>query len=165
MPQTIVLGITERKPIGVFCSSESLDSGCFLVDNNGIVFEPLTILPQDVTIVRQAINDKQVFTGENVVAQNMMDAIYKIQKSLKDNFQINLLEALISTPVRLDIKTGENWQIYFDLDARANIDSQIEKLNLLLNSDHLATSRKNLKYIDLRPKDRAVVCDNSTCGK
>ena len=115
--------------------------------------------------MRQAINDKQVFTGENVVAQNMMDAIYKIQKSLKDNFQINLLEALISTPVRLDIKTGENWQIYFDLDARANIDSQIEKLNLLLNSDHLATSRKNLKYIDLRPKDRAVVCDNSTCGK
>jgi len=160
-PQTITLGVIERKPLGVFCDAENR---CSLIDQNGIIFESLSAAPENITIVRQAMNNDQVFTGEEAIAKNMTDAIYKIQKSLKDNFQIDLKEALITSPVRLNIKTGENWQIYFDLNADYDINSQLIKLNLLLNGEISQDSRKNLRYIDLRPKDRAIICDNSACG-
>jgi hypothetical protein len=105
-----------------------------------------------------------VFTGEDVVAQNIINAISKIQKSLKDNFQIDLKEALVASSVRLNVTTSENWQIYFDLSPESDINLQLTKLNLLLNGGMSADSRKNLRYIDLRPQDRAIICDNKTCG-
>ncbi|MGA2417812.1 MAG: FtsQ-type POTRA domain-containing protein [Candidatus Staskawiczbacteria bacterium] len=164
LPQTIMLGVTEREPVGVFCDNNN----CFLIDNNGIVFEPLSTNPANVLIVRQdpkgTPENGQVFTGEDVVAQNIINAISKIQKSLKDNFQIDLKEALVASSVRLNVTTSENWQIYFDLSPESDINLQLTKLNLLLNGGMSADSRKNLRYIDLRPQDRAIICDNKTCG-
>jgi hypothetical protein len=57
--------------------------------------------------------------------------------------------------LRLDIKTNENWQIYFDLNSMSDTDLKIAKLNLLLNGEITPEIRKNLQYIDLRFKDRA----------
>ncbi len=161
LPQTLILSVVERKPIGVFCGNAGQ---CFLIDQNGIIFEPLSITPENFTIVRQAVENGQIFTGEQVVAQNTINAISKIQKSLKDNFQIDLEEALVTSPVRLNIKTSENWQIYFDLSPESDINLQLTKLDLLLTSEISQDNRKNLRYIDLRPKDRAIICDNKTCG-
>jgi cell division septal protein FtsQ len=183
-PRILTLVITERKPLGVYCpsessgqatpakapsepqpnSSEQADSRCFLIDQNGIIFEPLSASQENLIIVRQLTENGQVFTGEEIVAQNMISAIYKIQKSLKDNFKIDLKEALVTSPVRLNVKTGENWQIYFDLSPDADINLEITKLNLLLNGGISQVQRKNLYYIDLRPKDRAIICDNMECG-
>ena len=161
LPQTLVLGVTERKPIGVFCDSKEK---CFLIDQNGITFEPLSVPPVDSTIVRQVFEGGQVFTGEQVINQNIMNAIYNIQKALKDNLNINLKEALVASPLRLNITTSANWQAYFDLGSDSDINLQISKLNSLLSRGISAGDMKNLHYIDLRPKDRAIVCDNKTCG-
>jgi hypothetical protein len=114
--------------------------------------------------VRQTISNGQVFVGEKVVSQNIINAIYEIQKNLQDNFHINLAEAMITSPIRLDINTGQKWKIYFDLSSGSDISSQLNKLNSLLSGGISADSMKNLRYIDLRPKDRAIVCDNNTCG-
>jgi len=160
-PQTLTLNITERKPIGAYCSKDD----CFLIDKNGIAFEPLTTLPVDTVIVWQNIDNNQISNGQEVVAKDIISAISKIQKSLKDNFQIDLKEALIDNPLRLDITTNENWHIYFDLTSNSDINLQITKLNLLLKSEISESQRKSLRYIDLRPKDRAVVCDNMECGR
>jgi len=168
IPNTLRLGVVERNPLGVFCPSPNLakpnDGGCYLIDSNGIIFEPLKVIPANATIVRQIVKDSQVFPGKDVVARSTMSAIYKIQKNLKDNFTIDLKEALITSPVRLDVKTSENWKIYFDLDTGSNIDSQLMRLGLLLNGGISPETRKNLRYVDLRPKDRAIICDNKVCG-
>jgi len=162
LPETLTLNITERKPMGVFCGT---DNQCFSIDNSGVVFGPAGAVPENTTIVRQPFNNGQVFSGEQVVAENIISAIYKIRKSLKDNFQIDLKEVLITSPLRINVKTNENWQIYFDLAPASDIGSQITKLNLLLSDEISADKRKNLRYVDLRPKDKAIVCDNSTCGE
>ena len=176
LPETLTLDITERKPIGAFCPSAGastelsrMSSGqavdqCFSIDNSGVIFGSAGAVPENTTIVRQLFNSGQVFTGEQVVVENIISAIYKIQKSLKDNFQIDLKEALVTSPIRLNIKTDESWQIYFDLSHDSDINAQITKLNMLLNNEISATGRKLLRYIDLRPKDKAIICDNSVCG-
>ncbi|MDO8486280.1 MAG: FtsQ-type POTRA domain-containing protein [Candidatus Staskawiczbacteria bacterium] len=150
-PDTINLQIEERVPFAVFCQTD--DKNCFYIDKNGVIFEILEQIPQDFTIIRQLIEDKNVFTGEKVVGENTMDIIDKIKKNLNDNFQINVKEAMITTPLRLDIETSENWQIYFNLDSETNL--QITKMNLLLKNEIPANARKSLQYIDLRFKDRA----------
>ncbi|MCX6718383.1 MAG: FtsQ-type POTRA domain-containing protein [Candidatus Staskawiczbacteria bacterium] len=165
-PQTLALDIAERKSVGAYClsaSSEQANNNCFSIDKNGIVFETAEGNPDNLTIMQTGEN-KDVFIGQEAVAENIIDAIYKIKKILKDNFQIDLKTALVASSAKLDITTKENWQIYFDLGPDSDVNSQIVKLNLLLDKGISQDSRKNLRYIDLRPKDRAIVCDNKTCG-
>lgn len=161
-PQTLTIEIIERKPLGAFCGSSvavpennpSLaKEECFSIDQNGIIFEPLSEVSENMIIVRKPLDLKQMLTGEKVVTENIMSMILKIERNLKDNLQINIEEAIISNPLRLDIKTNEKWQIYFDLDS--DVDMQITKMNLLLTNEISTDARKNLKYIDLRFKDKA----------
>ena len=167
--QTLELQIYERVPVAVFCPSldESIgpeNGNCYLIDDKGTVFEPMDVAPQDMAIVRQDMNNTQISVGEKAVQQNIIDLILKVGKNLKDNFQMSIQTADIVNSARLNIKTNENWQIYFDLSPDSDTNLQITKLNLLLGEGISQDSRKNLRYIDLRPKDRAIVCDNVECG-
>lgn len=153
-PQTLMVGITKREPSAVFCNSlgDSKDN-CFFIDDNGIIFQALAQAPNNTLIVRQLIIKNDVFAGENIIDKNVMDAILKIEKNLKDKFKINVKEALVSSPLRLDITTDENWKAYFDLNS--NIDLQISKIDLLFTEEIPQNIRKGLQYVDLRFKDRA----------
>jgi cell division septal protein FtsQ len=162
-PQTLNIVVYERDAAGVFCGD---NLQCFMIDRSGIVYQKVAIdqLDSSWVIIRQTMAGRNIFTGEGVVAQNIVDAISKIQKDLKDNYQIGLKEALISSPIRLNLTTDKNWQIYFDLGQGSNISLQIKKLDLLLSGGISESEMKNLRYIDLRPTDRAIICDNATCG-
>lgn len=148
-PNSLILNITEKNSAGIYCQEEK----CFLINQDGIIFEPSPRFVSDLIIISQTMQNKDIFAGENVIQKNIMDAIIKIEKNIKNNFQINLTEAFLSNPLRLNIKTSENWEIYFNLDSDVN--SQLTKLNLLLQEQIAPKERKKLEYIDLRFKDRA----------
>lgn len=170
-PQTLNLNITEKKPVGVYCyfsEADQLDK-CFSIDENGVIFEPLNEVALGTTIVRQMLNNNQINIGQEVISKDVMNVLYKIKKTLKDDFQVDLREAVVDSYTRLSVTTNEGWKIYFDIGPESNIDSQIIKLDLLLKDKFSSTeesnSRNNLRYIDLIPKDRAIVCDNNICSK
>lgn len=152
-PDSLKFEIIERKKIAVFCQ----DNKCFNIDDDGIIFEEFAGSLGENFIVRQNseahIND--IILGNTVVKEQTIKSIEEIEKKLKENFQINLSEALISTPVRLNIKTGENWQIYFDISEGSDIKLQLTQLDLLLKEEISQDTRQKLEYIDLRFKDRA----------
>ena len=152
-PQTLSVSVKERNPVGIYCSA---GNKCFFIDAAGIIFSAWEgENPEGMFIVRQALQDKDVFAGENVIDGNIVNFILKIEKNLRDNFNINLKEALVATSIRLDAETNENWQIYFNTGEDGDINMQLTKLNLLLNGDITPEIRKTLQYIDLRFKDRA----------
>ena len=163
-PQTLIVGVKERAPIGVFCTSD-VNSNCFLIDQNGVIFSQLTVPAEGATIIKNIIGNNTVSAGDKVIGQNIINVIYKIQETLKNNYKINLKEALVTSPIRLEADTSENWNIYFDLSSGSDIDSQLKKLDLLLTKNFPADKRNSLRYINLIPKDRAIVCDNNVCGK
>ena len=150
IPNNITLKINERKIFAVFCNGEKSDE-CFSLDENGVIFEKLENIPQDMIIIRIPSYNKEIFTGENVVEKKIIDMISKIQKNLKNNFQIDITQALVLNP--LVLKTNENWQAYFDTNS--DIDLQITKINMLLRDEIPVNTRKNLQYIYLQYKDRA----------
>lgn len=160
-PQTLIVKVIERAPVGVFCNTENI---CFQIDGDGIIFDQINAMPNDQFIVSQGDDSIQLFAGEKVVEPNIMSAIIKIKQNLKDNFQIDLKKATITSPVRLSVTTSQDWNMYFDVSANSDVDSQLTKLNLLFNRELTADEKSNLRYIDLRPKDRAIVCDNKICG-
>ena len=159
-PNSLLITVTERSPIGVFCDS---NTACFLFDKNGVAFERITASADNFIIVRQ-IAGGEVIINQAVVDKNTVEIILKAQKSLADNFKVGLKEAIVASSGRLNLITKDNWQIYFDLDPSSDINLQITKLNLVLNGEISKDNIKNLRYIDLRPKDRAIICDNKTCG-
>jgi len=147
-PESIIVKIKERSPFAVFYSQNNENR--FYIDENGVVFEQLQDFEQDMLAVRQLINSENIFLGKEVIKKNIMEAVSKIKKDLNEKFKIDIKEAYISNPLRLDVKTNENWQIYFDLNKNSDIDLQITKLNLLLASEISLKERENLEYIDLR---------------
>jgi len=167
-PQTLNLNVTEKKPVGVYCYFLESDK-CFSIDQNGIIFEPLNEVALGTTIVRQMINNYQISVGQEAISKDVMNMIYKIKKTLKDDFEVDLHEVVVNSHTRLSVITNEGWKIYFDIGAGSNIDSQITKLDLLLkdgfSDEKEGNNRNNLRYIDLIPEDRAIVCDNKTCGE
>ena len=151
-PNKLEITIKEREQIAVFCQ----EGRCFDIDANGIIFKEAADNDANANlIVRQNQQIENLYVGETAIQKNIMLAIYEIEKKLKENFQINLTEAMISTPIRLDVKTGEGWQIYFDVDADADINSQLTKLDLLLKQEIPQEQRTDLQYIDLRFNARA----------
>ncbi|MBI2054277.1 MAG: hypothetical protein HYT36_03005 [Candidatus Staskawiczbacteria bacterium] len=153
----LAVEISERKPVGIFCNllpgGEIIFDECFFIDQRGVIFERTTNAAGSMLIIKNMKDMKEVFVGEKIVAENIMRIILSIEKNLKNNLKISIEEAFISSPVRLDIKTAERWQIYFNLES--DMDTQIAKMNLLLNGEIPPDARKNLKYIDLRFKDNA----------
>ena len=151
----ISIDITERKPAGVYCAGEEPEPLCFLMDKNGFIFEQLAGELAGLPVVRRASADGFPSTGEKIIEEAVINAILKVHESLKKNFQVDIKQALLTSPVRLDVLTSERWKIYFNLDEDADIDSQIIRLNLLLASEISPEARLALQYIDLRFKDRA----------
>ena len=115
-----------------------------------MVFEETNTDTDMMTITKEQTNDA-ISTGENAIEKNIMDGIYKVQKNLKNNFQVDVKEAFVSNP--LVFTTAENWKIYFD--PKFDIDSQIIKMNALLKDQITPEARKKLQYIYLQYKDRA----------
>lgn len=147
-PQNIAVQIKERSPFAIFCSQGN--ENCFYIDKAGIIFEKLPNFTEDMPAVRKLSDGSDIFVGKEIVEKSIMDTVLKIKKNLNEKFQIDIKEAFISSPLRLDIKTAENWQIYFNLSDNFGIDLQITKLNLLLSEEISQEKRNNLQYIDLR---------------
>lgn len=169
LPQTIKLGVVERKPVGIYCSKSESEEECFLIDNNGVAFEVYLFDASGFFIVRQmfdSFSDREIFTGKEVIQKNMIEAIILIEKELKDNLNIEMKEAFLTSPTRLNVKTGGEWDIYFNLESDIDINLQITQLRALFKGGvfQAGDGMDALKYIDLRIKDRAIICDNNNCS-
>jgi len=145
----LIVNIKERKPFVIFCEKTE---NCFFLDESSVAFEGVANIVEGFSIVRQ-FEEKEIVLGKEVVKKEIMEAISKIQKNFEENLKLKIEEFNISSSERLDVKTNENWQVYFS--TAFDIDLQITKLNYLLEKELPKENRVELQYIDLRFKDRA----------
>jgi cell division septal protein FtsQ len=142
-PQAITIDIVERKPIGLWC----WENNCFLIDKKGVIFETGQE-PQELVISSKQPQGAIVL-GQNIVEGKTVEQILLVQKTMKENAGVEAKEfTLVETEQRLNAKTTEGWEVYFDLSG--NINWQLVRLELLLGKDLPQEKRSNLEYIDLR---------------
>jgi len=158
---TLLVNVKERQPFAVFCGFEkATQDNCFFIDETGVAFEKLSgpASNYDFLIVRSAFamatadRHFEDLLGREVINKDIAAKIDKIEKTLGDNFQIGVEEADIVSEERMNIKTGDGWDIYFN--PALDMELQTTKLKLILEKEISSADRKTLQYIDLRFEDR-----------
>lgn len=159
LPHTILLQVKERKPAAIFCpirkstisNGVNQNDNCFFVDKKGIIFEPIdqnNLTRNDLVILKKEV-EGEMNLGETIAAQEKISKILEVSLKLKD-LKIPFEEILIVSEERINVKTSEGWQIYFNPERDLNW--QLTKLKVVLEEDYLPQ-----EYIDLRFGDRAFV--------
>ncbi|MBZ1345371.1 MAG: FtsQ-type POTRA domain-containing protein [Candidatus Nealsonbacteria bacterium] len=146
-PDTLKIGIKERKPLAIFSDSENY----FLIDRQGIIFEQVGSDYQGLKI-KNLILIESPKLGQRAVEKEKLKQIFEIESKLKDELKILISEASIVSEKRLNIKTLEGWQIYFN--PTKDIKNQLFNLILTLREKIPPEGWKNLEYIDLRFEGR-----------
>jgi len=158
LPDALRLVVIERKEIGIFCR----DINCFLLDHEGVIFEPvLTESPllkfQNQALVeehpffftfRSALVNEELDLGKKVIDKGIMNSISEIGSKLREDLKILIKEVSIVSEENIDVKTSDGWEIYFNPEKDLNW--QITELTAILENRIPPEKRKNLKYIDLR---------------
>jgi len=149
LPTSLKVRVREKEERAVWCSASSADkqSKCFLMDSQGIIFEELA---GDSPLMKIRISGapQTAQLGQSIIEQGMLSAILSIQDKLREETELEMEGVLVVSEERLNFKTREGWQIYFNLAD--DIDWQIQKLDLVLEKEISPQERESLEYIDLR---------------
>jgi len=147
-PDVLNINLVERSPLANFCQAEK----CFLLDKEGIIFEESEPKADLIKIV-DGQKEKIPKLGEPMIENDYLEKILKIQKYIQEELKIEIEEFTVFER-RLNLKTKEGWEIYFD--PREDINWQLTKLNLVLKEKIPSEKRKDLEYIELRFGDLAT---------
>lgn len=142
-PQTLEIKIEERNPVAIFCQNEN----CFFIDKEGVVFES-NVKNQDFFIIKKGNFNSEIKLGDKIIDENLISQILEIESRLKKDFKISINEVLLVSEERVNFKTSEGWEIYFN--PKKDINWQLTKLEAVLENEILPEKRKNLEYIELR---------------
>ena len=143
-PNGITVEAEERKPVAVFCPT----TDCFSIDKEGIAFEKVEVIFSDFPRITN-IEDKRSFSlGEKVIDKDTLNFILNAKKGLNEKLKIIAGEFSLQSLQRLNAKTKEGWEIYFNV--KGDLNWQLEKLSLVLEKEIPPEKRKDLEYIDLR---------------
>ena len=142
-PDTLNLKVTERKEVGIFCHQNA----CFLLDKEGIIFENV---PEEMQLLKiQRLNfDREIKLGERIIEKEILSPILEAETKLREDLKIPVKEISIASDERVNFKTFEDWEIYFN--PQKDINWQLTKLKAVLENEIPAEKRKDLEYIELR---------------
>ncbi len=138
---TLLAKIEERKPIAIFCQNDNY----FLIDKEGVIFKKMPESSPGLKI-KKINQTADLFLGESVVEKEEITKILKIKSKLENDSKVSLMDVSISEN-RLNVRTSENWEIYFNL--KKDLDWQLVELKTILE-EISKERRRELKYIDLR---------------
>lgn len=142
-PQTLEVKIKERESVAVFSS----DSGDFLIDKEGVIFESFSSEQSDLLKIKKSDSEGKKAPGEKVLEAGLLSKALTIFDKLK-KMDIALKEIFIVSKDRLNFKTSDGYDIYFDPEK--DIDWQLIKLESAFRKEISKEKRNNLEYIDLR---------------
>ena len=143
LPDSLNVLIKERECLVNVCFPEQ---NCFVLDEQGVVFETRKNTENLVSITDQRSFD-QIVLGQEIIKQDQLFKILEIDSNLKNNLNLLIKETIISSE-KLTIITDQDWQIYFDL--KEDTDWQLIKLRVVLEEKIPEQERENLEYIELR---------------
>ena len=151
-PDKLVIYLQERRPVAVLCSNDSENNNkrkrnCYFIDEEGVVFEK-SFEEENKYLKIKSTRESPIKLGERIFPREKLEKFLEIQRYLEKNLKISLESISPGNKERLIVKTGKNWEIYFNL--KEDLKKQLRNLKLVLEEKILPEKRKDLEYIDLR---------------
>lgn len=142
LPNSIIFKIKEREAVAVFV----FDSENFLLDKTGTIYEKAGE-KENLLNIKTEPPPTTLELGKKILTKEQLSFILDLQSKLKKDFGIEIIEVLIISDERINLKTSEGWSIFV---LPEEIDWQLEKLKVLLEKEIPKEKTKSLEYIDLR---------------
>ncbi len=143
-PDSLNILVIERVSVATWCQ----ENDCFLMDNNGIIFEKIAAGDDLQQTLIKGLNEGKLALGSMMIDEEELSKILNIDSELKSSLKIEIEEFTISLDDKLIALTRDNWEIYFSLTN--DIDWQITKLRVVLEEKIPPEKRENLEYIEVR---------------
>lgn len=152
LPHTLIINIEETIPNLIW----KTDNKNYYLGQDGVVASliPEGKIPDNVPIITNESNEttkpgQAVFTNDKVAfTKSLVEKIQTVR-----NLEINGYSTPHQLSTQINVQSAEGYLIYFD--STKNLDTQIEKLNRVLNESELAESPQ--EYIDLRIGERVYI--------
>lgn len=141
-PAALNIEFKEREGRALWC-----DTICYLVDKEGVIFEEAVSDSELVRLQLETYADK-AHLGQNIIQKDLLSSILEIESLIKERAGFEIGQAIIVSNERVNFKTKEGWEIYFNL--REDFEWQATKLSLVLEKEITPEKRASLEYIDLR---------------
>lgn len=141
-PSKLIILIEEKKPVAILEKGE--DS--YFLDQEGVIFEKV-LEKRAWLIIKDPNLNQDIGLGEGVIERGKLSQILEIQSELKE-LKIEISLAEIVNQQRVNVRTLEGWDIYFNLED--DISRQVFNLDLVLKEKISSEQRGNLEYVDLR---------------
>jgi len=145
LPSSLSIEMVERKKIALWSKTDTY----FAIDKKGIAFEETNKEPKEDLVIISKQHEGEVSLKSEVINEKILSQILTIKKTISDKINIETNEfTIFESEARLNVKTTENWEIYFYLEGDLNW--QLIELELTLEKQLPQEKRHNLEYIDLR---------------
>jgi len=145
LPDIIDIKISERVGQAAWCRDEK----CFSLDNEGVIFEEIFDIASNTVKIRGGAGDKpDLKLGDKITDKEKLNQIFYLESKLKDRLKISLVEIYIISDERLNVKTTEGWDIYFN--SKEDLNWQMDKLSAVLDKEIPLEKREKLEYVELR---------------
>src|SRR4030042_1715951 len=115
-PDVLTVQIEERKPVAIFSQEENY----FYIDKEGIIFEIITDNFSQIFNIKNLSSTARLELGERVIGEEKLNQILHIETKFKNDFKIPLAEIMIMSESRLNVKTSEGWEVYFNPEKDLN---------------------------------------------
>jgi len=142
-PAILELEIEERKPFAIF----NFEENYFFIDKKGVIFEEVSEDEFTLPKIKNSLLTEKPKLGERVIDEELISKILKISSEL-ENLKVKIVEVKIVSDERINIKTSQDWEIYFD--PNKDLSWQLTKLKVDLENLIPFERRKDLEYIELR---------------
>jgi len=146
-PDRLAVSIDEKKPVAIFKEDENY----FFIDKKGIIFEKnlrRNLEKSSWPVIKNPNLGGDLKLGDKIIGEKKLSQILEINSGLK-KLDIEITVTEIANDQRVNVKTSEGWDVYFDL-GNNNVSQQIFNLGLVLKEKIFPEDRENLEYIDLR---------------
>lgn len=154
-PSTLIAQVQERSGIGVWCQEVHLNNEdkipierCFFIDETGVIFEELYSGKENYRLKIRSKDGEEIKLGDKKVESDQIALILKIQENLTNDLKIVNTEFSLEGENRINVKTPEGWEIYFN--SKEDLNWQITKLKEALDKEVTQERRSSLEYIDVR---------------
>ena len=149
LPNTLEIEIEERKPVAIF----EQNNKWFFTDKEGVIFQQIneetaTQTAEQMAIIQNLLLNRELKLGEMIAEKEIITQILDLESKFKDQLKITIREMIIASEGRLNVKTSENWEAYFNL--KGDLNWQFTELKTVLEKKVPPEKRGNIIYIDLR---------------
>jgi cell division septal protein FtsQ len=143
-PGSLLISVRERGPVAFVFQNDDY----FYIDTERVAFEKIS-QPDDKKLkIINSADVSEIQPGSQAVDKSLLEQILKIESKFTQELKIQPKEAIILSEQRLNIKTAEGWEAYFNL--KGDLDWQITELEIIIQNKIDPKERTNLEYIDLR---------------